>query len=292
MAFTYILREGLAGFRRARFAVVASMSTMAVALVLVGLFAILTVQAQQVTSWLKQRVGEMELFLGETDPRRAEDLNERARLMPGVSETEFISQEEAQRIFREEFGEGAEVFFDEQFLPPSIRVRVQPEYANPDSLALMAERFEEWTRVDEVIFNQPLLVAVQRNLRVLTLAGLFLGVLVVTAAMFLVANTIRLTIYARRLLIRTMKLVGATDAFVRQPFLVEGMLQGLVAGGVAAGVVWLLYGTLASYLPQMEVINPVVSYLLLGSLPLVGLIVGWLGASFAVRRFIRTVAVN
>ncbi|MEM9665370.1 MAG: permease-like cell division protein FtsX [Bacteroidota bacterium] len=292
MAVAYVVREGLAGFRRARFAVIASMSTMAVALVLVGLCALLIYQAQQVSSWLRQRVGEMELFLGDIDEQRALALEERTRVMPGVSETEYISQDEAQRIFRDEFGEGAEVFFEEQFLPASIRVRVEPTYANPDSLTVMAERFEAWNRVDEVIFNQALLVAVQRNLRVLTLAGLFLGVLVVLASMFLVANTIRLTIYARRLLIRTLKLVGATDRFIRQPFLVEGIMQGVVAGSLAALVVWGLYGSLASYLPQLATAQSVMTYLLLASLPVAGILLGWLGASFAVRRFIRTVAVN
>ena len=253
MALSYSLREGLAGFRRAKFAVIASTMTMTVALVLIGLFGLLNYEAQRVANMLRQRVGEVELFLQNVDAPVAEALNERASAMPGVTETEYISREEAQRVFREEFGEGAEVFFDELFLPASIRVRVDPDYATPDSLVKMVEQMSRWNRVDEVVFNQPLLVKVQQNLRLLTLAGLSLGAAVLLAAIFLVANTIRLTIYARRLLIRTMKLVGATDQFIQQPFLFEGILQGIIAGTAGGISVWALYRLLIRYYPELGV---------------------------------------
>ncbi|RMH59331.1 MAG: ABC transporter permease [Bacteroidetes bacterium] len=292
MALSYSLREGLAGFRRAKFAVIASTMTMTVALVLIGLFGLLNFEAQRVADLLRQRVGEVELFLQDVEDPVAEALSQRAAAMPGVIETEYISREEAQRIFREEFGEGAEVFFDELFLPASIRVRVDPDYATPDSLARMVEQMSRWNRVDEVVFNQPLLVKVQENLRLLTLAGLALGVVVLLAAIFLVANTIRLTIYARRLLIRTMKLVGATDPFIRQPFLFEGILQGVIAGLTSGLAVWGLYRLLVRYYPELAVpggwLGPVLVVGLLG----MGVLLGWLGSYAAVRRFIKSISLH
>ncbi|MFQ5570061.1 MAG: cell division protein FtsX, partial [Rhodothermales bacterium] len=251
MSLAYTIREGLAGFRRAKFAFVASTSATAVALILIGMFALLSYQAQQVSTWLRQRVGELEIFIDDVDETIARAIDARAALVPGVDETEYVSKEQAQQIFQEEFGEGAELFLDEPFLPASVKVRVESAYANPDSLQRLVEEFSSWNRVNEVVFNQPLLVKVQQNLRLLTMSGLALGVLVVLASLFLVGNTIRLTIYARRLLIRTMKLVGATDAFIQQPFLIEGVLQGTVAGGLASALVWLLYGVMAGYLPQL-----------------------------------------
>jgi len=113
----------------------------------------------------------------------------------------------------------------------------------------------------------------------------------VLAALFLVGNTIRLTIYARRLLIRTMKLVGATDSFIQQPFIVEGVAQGVVAGGIASVVVWLLYGVMASFLPQLSVsfwALLVLAFLIIGA----GAFLGWAGSFFAVRRFIKNVALH
>lgn len=293
MSISYSVKEGLAGFRRAKFAAFASTSAMTVALVLIGLFGVLSYEAQQVSTWLRQRVGELEMFMDESvEEQTAEALHVRASAMPGVAEAEYVSKRQAQAIFQEEFGEGAEVFLDEPFLPSSIKVRVEPSYANADSLSVLAHEFSTWNRVDEVVFNQPLLVKVQRNLRLLTMAGLLLGVIVVLASVFLVGNTIRLTIYARRLLIRTMKLVGATDSFIRRPFVVEGMAQGFVAGVVSAVVLWGFQALIGGYLPQFGASASTVVLTSTVGLLGGGLLLGWLGSYFAVRRFIENVALH
>ena len=292
MSFSYALREGLAGFRRASFAAVASTSAMTVALVLVGLFGVVTFEAQQVMGWLRQRVGELNVYLEEeAEDRTAETLRTRAATQPGVEETEYISHEEAQEIFQRDFGEDAAIYFDEPFLPASIKVRVTPAYANPDSLAQLQREMSTWNRVDEVVFNQPLVAKVQRNLRLLSTVGLALGTLVTLAALFLVANTIRLTVYARRLLIRTMKLVGATDRFVRRPFVVEGMVQGFVAGVLASLVLWGLFRLASENLPQL--VGGRIFMLSVAALViLTGVLMGWLGSYFAVRRFVKNVALH
>ena len=156
-----------------------------------------------------------------------------------------------------------------------------------------AEVARLWRRVlrDPYLQNLPYKVETNQHPAPETTSGLLLGLLVVLAALFLVGNTIRLTIYARRLLIRTMKLVGATDAFIQQPFIVEGVAQGVVAGGIASVVVWLLYGVMASYLPQLSVsfwALLVLAFLITGT----GAFLGWAGSFFAVRRFIKNVALH
>ncbi len=282
----------MAGFQRAKFAFVASISATAVALVLIGVFGLLMVKAQQVTSWMKQRVGEIEIFLQDVDESTARATAARVALYPGVDETDYITKEQAQEVFRQEFGEGAELFLDDSFLPASVKVRVDSDYANPDSLQSLVEEFSSWNRVDEVVFNQPLLLKVQQNLRLFTLSGLALGAIVIAAALFLVGNTIRLTIYARRLLIRTMKLVGATDPFIQQPFIVEGVMQGGIAGAGASVLIWLLYSGLASYLPQLEGSDTLLLVLLSFGLVALGILLGWLASFFAVQRFIKQVALH
>ncbi len=264
---------------------------MAVALVLIGLFLLLGFEAQSVSVWLRQRVGELELFLGDVNDPLARAISERAAATPGVASTEYVSKAEAEAIFGREFGDGAEVFFDQPFLPASIKVRVEPDYANPDSLSALVEEFSSWNRVDEVIFNQPLLLKVQQNLRLLSMIGLSLGILVVLASIFLVANTIRLTIYARRLLIRTMKLVGATDSFIRRPFIVEGLAQGLLASSFAILLLSGLYLVMREYLPAIPG-GGMVPFIMVGGVLAIGLILGWLGSFFAVRKFIKNISLH
>lgn len=288
----YTIKEGLAGFRRASFSSVAATSAMTVALVLVGLFAVVIWQARGVSEWLKQRVGEVELFLDDTPIDVAEALYERARATPGVAQAEFISKERAQEIFREEFGEEAEVFFDGAFLPASIRVRVQPAYINTDSLNALVDEFSSWNRVDEVVYNRPLLAKVQDNLRLLSIIGISIGMLVLLASIFLVANTIRLAIYARRLMIRTMKLVGATDGFIRKPFIVEGILQGLISAALALFILWVLQRVALALVPQLSGLPWSDAALFAAGLLGAGVVLGWVGSESAVRRFLKQVSLH
>lgn len=291
MALSYSVREGLAGFWRAKFAAVASTSAMTVALVMVGLFLLAGYQAQQVSGWLRQRVGQLNVMLQEeTTDADARQLVHRVRLLPGIDEVEYVSPEEAQKRFRRTFGEGADMYYDEPFLPASVEVRVTPAYASTDSLGALISEVQTWGRVDEVVFNRPLFARVQRNLRLITLAGASLGAVVILASIFLVANTIRLTIYARRLLIRTMKLVGATDAFIRRPFIIEGILQGLLAGAISSGLLWGLYRLAIRYLPVLAEASGL--FLIIPVLLLSGVLLGWIGSFFAVRRFVKNVALR
>jgi cell division transport system permease protein len=288
----YFIREGVANFGRAKFAAFASTSAITVALVLIGIFGVVGYEAQAVSEMLREQAGEMEVFIeAEASAADQEALHARIETVPGVAGTEFVSHEEAARIFREEFGEEASLFEDPTFLPASVRIEVAPTYANPDSMSQMASTIGEWESVDEVVFNRDLLVQVAQNRRLISAIGAALGGIVVLASVFLVANTIRLTIYARRLLIRTMKLVGATDRFVRRPFLVEGVLQGLLGGGLAAGVVW---GGYRLFLQQMgQGAMPFsLRMSLIGGLIGGGVLLGWVGSYFAARRFIQNIELH
>lgn len=295
MALPYTVREGLAGFGRARFATLTATSALTVALVLVAVFALVAWHGAHLTNWLRQRAGEVQVFLGErTDGRATEALRLRLLATPGVSEVEYVSREAAAEEFRREFGEEADVFPEDDFLPASFRVRLAPRHADADSLARFVAEVAGWSRVEEVVYNQPLLLKVQENLRVFLPIALGLGLIVVVAALFLVGNTIRLTIHARRLLIRTMKLVGATDGFIRRPFLVEGLAQGLVAGLVAGLLVWPLYELLRGQVAALAAQgwpggSPA---FMLAAVLLLGLALGWLGSWVAVRRFIKHVQLS
>jgi cell division transport system permease protein len=288
----YSIKEGFSGFKRATFSSVAATSAMTVALVLVGLIAIMMWQANGISEWLKQRVGEVEIFLDDTSGEIGNALYRRAEVTPGVEEAEYISKERAQEIFKAEFGDEAVVFFEDAFLPASIKVRVEPRYINSDSLTRMVTEFSSWNQVDEVVFNRPLLVKVQGNLKLLSLIGGAVGLLVLFASIFLVANTIRLAIYARRLMIRTMKLVGATDSFIRQPFIVEGVIQGLIASFLALFIIWVIYFAVSTYVPQIG--DPdMTSVVVFGSSMLLsGVLLGWIGSENAVRRFLRNVSLH
>ncbi len=288
----FFVREGFANLRRAKFSAFASTSAITVALILVGVFGIVGYEAKVVSDMLREQASRMEVFIEQNATEEEQEaLHARIKTIPGVAQTEFVSHEEAADIFRREFGEGASAFEDPTFLPASIKIEMEPSHADPDSMSRTADVIKEWRGVDDVVLNRDLLVRVTENRQLINAIGLALGSIVVLAAVFLVANTIRLTIYARRLLIRTMKLVGATDRFVRRPFLVEGIVQGFLGGLVAGGIVWGIYRGFLQQIDQVP-LSLHVEIAFLGGLVAGGVLLGWIGSYFAARRFIQNIELH
>jgi cell division transport system permease protein len=291
----YALREALAGFRRARFAAFASTSALTVALVIIGACALVGLRAHEVRTALLEQLAEAEVFLhDDVSAERGGALRARIAAMPGVSAATYVSRDSAEARFLAEFGgEMGLEYIDGPFLPASIVFSMGGTSADADSLGVVVTQAEAWPEVESVAYDRDRLARVQAGTRWLLGGGLGLGGFIALTALFLVANTIRLTVYARRLLIRTMKLVGATDAFVRRPFVLEGVLQGLLAGAVAGAAVWGVYAWAARRNPPYFALEADwYAPALAGALALLGVALGYLAAFFAARRFIRTISLH
>lgn len=292
MSALYAVREGIAGFRRTPFAAFATTTSIATALLLTGVFAFLTYEVQTVMNFLKQRVGEMEVFLDPLQDAEVQVLRTRLEAVPGVESLDYISSADAYAVFAAEFGAEAALFEGELFLPASFRIRLSEEFVVVDSLKHLRDQIQSLPGIDEVVFEEAMLLRIQENFRWVAAGGLGIASLVILAALFLVSNTIRLTIYARRLLIRTMKLVGATDSFVRRPFLIEGVLQGVLGGILASIPLWALFMFVHLVIPGMRPLDPTHATLAASSALLAGVLIGWMGSFAAARRFIRKVSVH
>ncbi len=152
----------------------------------------------------------------------------------GVGETMLITPEQALREFEKEFGESGLVeALGENPLPPTYRIRPREGYRTPEAIAGIASGARSVDGVESVSYGAPGIAKIEARVRTLAVVNLLVGLLVGGAAVLVVANTIKLTVIARKDLVEILKLVGATDGFVRWPFLLEGAMQGLIAGGVA-----------------------------------------------------------
>ena len=292
MSFGYMLKEGFAGLKRARLAAFTSIFSLFVAVLLIGVLTRVGFNAYEVSQMLKQQV-EVEVFLENVDEQTTNELQQRIGEEPIVAEMNYISRDSASKVFREEFGMGGEALADLNFLPASFRVLVSDEasVAQVDSLVQV---INDYRGVDEVRFNLALLELLERRTEQLVLIGAAIGLFILFVAIILVFNTIRLTIYAKRDLIRAMKLVGATNGFIRRPFLLEGVVQGVIAGGLAAGLVYLLFDWIVPiYFTQIGVLSWPFGewYYLIGGIVLLAIIMGWWGSRWAARKFIRETTV-
>jgi len=288
MSLGYVIKEGFAGLGRARLAAFTSMFSLFIAVLLIGVLFRIGYNAYEVSQLIRQQV-EVEIFLQDLDESATNEMENLLLSKPEVDGLTYISSDSASRVFQQEFGMGAESIADLNFLPASFRVVMSDNY-NVAQIDSLVQEFRTYEGVDEVRFNLALLEIIESRTELLILAGSGIGIFILFVAMILVFNTIRLTIYAKRDLIRAMKLVGATNSFIRRPFLVEGVLQGLIAGGFASMVIYFLFEWIVPRLiPQIGVLSWPMGrwhYLIFGTIML-AIIMGWWGSRWAARKFIR-----
>ncbi|MDD8018884.1 MAG: permease-like cell division protein FtsX [Bacteroidota bacterium] len=286
MAVFYILKEGFSGFKRARLSSIISIFTMTISLLLLGLFVIIYRNTNQFIQAFRDKV-EMEVFLSaEVTDSLSAGMKMQFLNMPGIVSASYISKDDAAKIFKKEFGEDITAVLDFNPLPASFKLKFASDYKNSDSAKVIHDALMKIRGVDDVVYRKALLEILDRRVKTFVGASAAIGLTLLIAAIFLVSNTIRLTIYAKRKMITTMKLVGATRGFIRMPFLIEGMLQGFIGGALAAG---LIYGII--FAAQHFVGNDLSEFFTVeiyfyAAMILFGIFLGLIGSGWSVKRFI------
>ena len=203
---------------------------------------------------------------------------------PAVAAASYLDPEEAAAELEEELGESFVAFLGYVPLPPVIDVRILPAQAHAEALAEAATRFDALPGVADVVWQGDLLSNIEATINRLTPPLLVVAFLCLMVAMALLNNTIRLTIFARRFLIRSMQLIGARPRLVRRPFLIQGLMLGLASGVFSfAGVV----GLLAMLKPHVGALDPTFLAIAGGALVGAGALLGTVFSGVAVNRYLR-----
>ncbi len=287
MSISYTLRESFSGFSRAKLSSALSILTVCVSLLLLGVFVAITVNATRLVEALRARL-EMEAFLQEpmTDDEIS-TLIATVTSVEGVEKVIYISKDEAALIFKQEFGEDINSVLDFNPLPPSFKLTLKPSYRNSARTKEIYDRLVGIQGIESVVYRKALLELIDQRAAGVNKTMLALGILISLSAVFLVSNTIRLTIEAKRRIIRTMELVGATKGFIRRPFLMEGILQGILGGLLAAGIMAVAFEYVSKlvaveYAPYFQM--PALFY---SGVCAAGMFLGLVGSLISVVRFVR-----
>ena len=204
----------------------------------------------------------------------------------------YVSKEEAAKLFQRDFGESFDDILEENPLPESYRLSILEGYDNADSVQLIATRVEKLRLVESVHYRKQLLQLIDRRARAFGYASLFIGIILALSAVILVANTIRLTIFAKRHIIRTMKLVGATPMFIRLPFLIEGAVHGVIGGIIASLLLDIVFTFFIQPLSEDLLVNIGVSWRFYLGLVLSGGVLGLVGSVISIGRFLKEALVQ
>lgn len=287
MSLKYIVREGFTGIKRTKLAATTSIFSLFIAVLLLGLLTRVGYNVYSQAMSIKDLI-EVEVFLLDVDERTTNQIRIQLENEELVEEVNYISKDSASAIMRKEFGAGVEELAELNFLPASFRLSVNTD-AGASQIENMVSRLQNVRGVDEVEYNEALLRILESNLNTFSMVGGGIGILILLAALILVYNTIRLTIYAKRDLIRAMKLVGATNKFIRSPFIVEGVLQGLIAGSLAVLSIFLIFEFAVPFYLDLGTLRWPLGrwYFLVGGMMALSLLMGWWGSRWAARRFIQ-----
>jgi len=204
-----------------------------------------------------------------------------------VKSTKYVSKDEAAVKMKEELGEDFINFLGDNPLPPSIDVYLYAGYTIPDSVAKIEKYVLEYPFVKEVYYQDSLLFLINENVKKISLFLLVISSFLFLIAITIINNTIRLSIYSRRFLIRTMQLVGATRSFIRRPFIIQSAFHGLLAALLAMSLLMGLLYMIEKEFFLMFTFESTRLFILLGvSIVITGVLINIISTFFSVNRYL------
>jgi cell division transport system permease protein len=283
----YALREALSAFRRAPALTGLSAAMIALSLFIVGLFGIVAYNIRRTIERVESRVEVVAYLRDDAAPAAVELAQNEIAAYPEVLRVYYISRDEALEAARRDLVEFRAVFdeLDVNPLPASFEIRLKPGQRGPATVKAVASRVGSYPFVEDVRFGSEWLDKVFLLRRVAGAATLLLGGAFAIVAALIIGAAVRMAVFARRDEISIMRLVGATESFVRGPFILEGLITGLLGSGLAVAATYALYRVLSDAVLQLD-------WLPAGWLAVgigVGALLGVASSTLAVRRHLREV---
>lgn len=274
--------------RRLQSSYLTTIISISLVLFMLGMLGLIILNARQISNHVKENIGFSIILKKGIKEVDVAQIKKSLDAEPFVKTTDFIDPEKAAVEFQEALGENFVDFIGENPLLPSIEVKLNAAYANQDSLVAIQAELSENSKIKEVFYQADLVDAVNKNMNKIGLYLLGFSGLLMLIAMALINNTIRLSIYSKRFLIKTMQLVGARHSFIRRPFVLRGIGNGIVAAFIAIGLIVTFLYYLQQQLPELIDFKNIELY---GALFLIiivlGIIISWISTNLAVRKYLR-----
>lgn len=267
-----------------------SMMSITLVLFLVGVFALLMMHAQKLSNYLKENISFEIVMNSNVKEANILRLQKELDAMPAVKSTEYITKEEAIRRLSEDLGEDFLQWLGDEENPllPSIEVRFNADYANPDSLSVIEAQLRKNNNIKDIYYHKSLVELINQNVRRIGIGLMVASLILLIIAVTLIRNTIRLSIYSKRFLVRSMLLVGATASYIRRPFIKSGISQGFFGALLADVFLGLLLYGLRKRLPELTLIQDyrIIIAIFVGIIAL-GILLSGLSTHSALRKYLK-----
>ncbi len=288
------IKKAVADISDHRFLNALTIVTIGFAVLIVSTFTLCVINGRSLIDQWKQGVRITAYLRSGTDPGSLTRLHQQIKALYGVQDVVFISKDEALKRLRRQMQHEAALFenLDVNPLPDAFEVRVEDHSDQLDTVAAIAKKLTSFPEIDDVEYGQRWLGRFSGFIELFAIAGYALGALVCLAAVFFVANTVRLVIYSRRDEIEIMRLVGAEDWFIRMPFYFEGLIQGLGGALLGMAALFIAFLFITEKLSQGTYTEPMQLHFLPMHIFLIiiagSTLVGWLGCSLSLRQYLKS----
>lgn len=287
----YFWKETFYSLFRNKFMAVASVLTVTLSMFILGVFLCAVLNINHMATYLENQV-EMTVYLKDglnTDQVMA--VGKKLKALPDLKEIKFTNKDQAMSEFKQRLG-------DQQGILDAINGNPLPSsystsFSTPASLKNAVNIVTKYQEVDSVQYGQDIIEQLYKVAQVIRIGGIILIVFLAGAELFIISNTIRLTVFARRREIQIMKYVGATNGFIRWPFIFEGMIIGFLGSGIAAFILWEGYKVVLMEMTQAGLVFipmislwPFIGYITVMLLA-AGIIIGILGSTISLRKYMK-----
>lgn len=278
----YIIQEAFKGFLKNKSMSFITIGIITISIFIFGLFIAGTANLMNVINLAEERI-EMIVYL--SDNMSGDETNlliEQISTILGVSSTEYITKEKALEQFKSELKDNSDLLsaFETNPLPASIKIYVSMAYKTPVYLKEISEKIQLFKGVEEVDYGSEWIDDLDRLIKVLFLIDLILGIIITLASVFVVFNTIRLTVYARKEQIDIMDLVGATESYIELPYIIEGIVHGFFGSLISTLILYVLFSFIQTKLPTIIFLNNGIIF----SLVFFGMFLGYIGSFMSVKQ--------
>ena len=273
--------------RRLRSSYFTTLVSITLVLLMLGVLGLIILHAKKLSDHVKENIG-VRIMMKE-GIREAEiiQLQKTLDATAYVKSTEYITKEQAAQEMKSDLGEDFISFLGFNPLPPSIDLRLRADYTNVKSIDIIEKELLANSGVKEIFYQKSLVQAINKNLKRISLVLLGFSALLLLIAVALINNTIRLSVYSKRFLIRSMQLVGATQSFIRRPFVFKGIFQGIYGAFIAIILILVLIYFSIKELPELIELQDINLFIILFSLIILcGILISWLSTYFAIRKYL------
>src|SRR4030095_12132039 len=287
MTFSYYFKEFIRYFKTAKAAVFSSTVVVALAVLMLGVYLTISVNSVKLIKMIRDKV-EIDAYLAEgfkvSDSNK---LIENIKTIGGVKSVKYISKDEAAKIFSEDFGQDILEVFDYNPLPASLKITLYDEYKTVDRIEKIKGELTKFPEIEDIDYARKNLEILERNSQSIIFLNISLLIIITFSSIFLVGNTIRLMIEAKKNNIETMKLIGAAKETIRTPFIMEGFFQGFLGSIIAVIVLQIFLNFFYSTYTTNDFNFSIIDFKFLILLILFGTLLGSFGSALSIRKYLK-----